>query len=304
LSSHHVAPHLLVIHHLAGSTTASSGSRGDMWCDDSSILMKEFRNHYLNSYAALPSSTHIAESNVKDANFCQIKGRGKGLSSAFSTARSSLVESINRLAKEQFKKKQTYKGNAKVSGGKAKERKNKSDNTDFDSEECKLNRVRGQIRSQVAIKFIMSRHEQIEKVFNKAPGKKRKWMDINEHISDNKEQFSTKRVGVKLENFNNNKDKNKPKNKLQKRTGIHVCPMVLGRILYSKLKKDRDTEDIKKELVCRELPTDGGWQKQLMVRLKNDEKDTKSFKPKHPDLADTMFDRIILADLEIDEEDE
>jgi hypothetical protein len=53
----------------------------DMWNDDAPLVLGQIKQHYLVEYAALPSNTHRAESNVKDANFCQVKGRAENLSS-------------------------------------------------------------------------------------------------------------------------------------------------------------------------------------------------------------------------------
>jgi hypothetical protein len=51
---------------------------------------------------------------------------------------------------------------------------------------------------------------------------------------------------------------------------------------YGMLKKNLDTERIKQELEYRNLPTDGGWLKDLLKRLKEDENDEKAFYPKNP----------------------
>jgi hypothetical protein len=293
LASQHVAPHLLVIRQLVAR---SSGSRGNMWDEHASILLKQFRKHYLDAYAALPSSTHIAESNVKDANYCQIKGRGEALASAYSTARSDLVEPINRMAKKAFQMKDSYKANGAVMTGPDGTRKRRgADETDFDSTETK--RVRGRIFSKEAIRFVVGKHKSIERVFDENPAKKEVWRAINECITKKENQFAAKRIDAKVQGFELHKNNNKPPNMLQRRTGIHKTPLVLGRIAYSKLKKGRDMEDIKKELECRQLPSDGGWLKQLLVRLKASEGDTKSFKPRHPDLLG-LFDKIVAADLE------
>jgi hypothetical protein len=56
-----------------------------MWEDDAPLVLGWLKQNYLVDYAALPSNTHLAESNVKDANLCQIKGRAENLSPTFST---------------------------------------------------------------------------------------------------------------------------------------------------------------------------------------------------------------------------
>lgn len=295
LQSQHVAPHLLVIQQLAHALEYSLGSRGDIWCDQCCVLLKEFRSHYEQSYAALPSSTHIAESNVKDANFCQIKGRGEALASAFSTARSGLVEPIHRLAKGEFQKKDNYKGNGRVSGGTKVSRIRKVDNTNFEdaSADSRLLAVRGTIKTSEAIKYIQSRHKSIQHLLEENPALNDVWNVIHKNVSEKGNQFAAGRVAAKVENYEKHKHKDKPKNRLQSRKGTHQTPYVLGRIHYSQLRKDRDTNDIKKELEYRELGTDGGWQKHLLARLKSHEGDQKSFKPQHPDLVSTWFERIL-----------
>ena len=64
----HVFPQRFPIQHFANSVR-------DMWDDDAPLVLGRLKQNYLVDYAALPSNTHLAESNVKDANLCQIKGR-------------------------------------------------------------------------------------------------------------------------------------------------------------------------------------------------------------------------------------
>ncbi len=71
----HVFPQRLPIQHFANSVH-------DMWDDDAPLVFVRLKQYYLVHYAALPSNTHLAESNVKDANFCQVKGRAENLSSS------------------------------------------------------------------------------------------------------------------------------------------------------------------------------------------------------------------------------
>jgi hypothetical protein len=273
----------------------SSGSRGDMWHDDATILLKQFRLHYLNSYAALPSSTHIAESNVKDANFCQIKGRGEALASAFSTARSDLVEPINNLAWKEFEGQETYRGNGVVTSGTKEARTRKVDDTDFEESDSNR-RVRGRIFSREAIKYIQERHRHVDSVLTKHPAKMEIWKAIHENIVEKGSQYAVKRVDAKVEVYAEHKGDNKPLNVLQRRRGIHQTSLTLGRVLYSKMKKDDYIDDVRKELAYRNLPITGGWRDHLLKRLKESEGDDKSFKPRCPDLAD-LFDRVVAADL-------
>jgi DNA topoisomerase VI subunit A len=71
-------------------------------------------------------------------------------------------------------------------------------------------------------------------------------------------------------------------NALQKRSGYEVTPMIAGKVPFGKLKKERDISAIQEELRSRNLSTEGGWQKDLIPRLKNDEKDNNTFFPKDP----------------------
>jgi hypothetical protein len=86
----------LPIHHFANSVH-------DRWDDVTPLVLGWLKQHYLVDHAALPSNTHCAESNVKDANFCQVKGRAENLPSTFLTARSGIVETLNENAIATFK---------------------------------------------------------------------------------------------------------------------------------------------------------------------------------------------------------
>jgi hypothetical protein len=50
--------------------------------DDAPLVLSRLKQHYLVDYAALPWNPYHAESNVKDANFCQVKGRDDNLLSS------------------------------------------------------------------------------------------------------------------------------------------------------------------------------------------------------------------------------
>ena len=68
------------------------------------------RQHCPERHSAFPSSSHSAESNVKDANCCSVIGRDAHLTSMCSTARSGLAEQLQSNCK-------------KVAGGLSHERK-------------------------------------------------------------------------------------------------------------------------------------------------------------------------------------
>ena len=64
-----------------------------------------------------------------------------------------------------------------------------------------------------------------------------------------------------------------------------MIPLVAGRTLYSSLIKSRDTDLIRKDLEYRGLSVEGGWKRDLLARLKSDEGDDVSFKPKSPNVC-------------------
>ena len=190
-------------------------------------------------------------------------------------------------------------GNGRVSGGIKEARTRKIDNTNFEeaTADSRIQAMRGCIKTQEAIKYISSRHHSIQQSLRETPAKLAIWNSIHKNVAEKENQFATHRVAIKVEEYEKHKHNNKPKNRLQNRKGIHQTPLVLGRIRYSKLKKDRDIDNIRKELESRGLPTNGGWKNDLIPLLKSHEGDQKSFKPQHPDLVDTLFDKIVSADL-------
>jgi hypothetical protein len=107
----HVFPQRFPIQHFTNS------ARG-MWDDDAPLVLGWLKQNYLVDYAALPLNTHLAESNVKDANLRQIKGRTENLSSTFSTTRSGIVGSLNESTNAAFKAEgKIIKGTRTVTGG-------------------------------------------------------------------------------------------------------------------------------------------------------------------------------------------
>jgi hypothetical protein len=79
MATPHVNRHQLAIQRLA--TTDQ-----DMWSIGAPLVLLAFRQHYCETYAALPSNTHRAETTIKDANHSQIKGREEVLCSTYATA--------------------------------------------------------------------------------------------------------------------------------------------------------------------------------------------------------------------------
>ena len=280
LNSVYVAPYLTAINNI------ESGC--DMWSNVPSTILVSFCNHYMNNYAALPSNSHLAESSVKDANFCSIIGRSEKTSSMFATARSGLVETLNVRANES-RSSRIQKGNPFVSGGAMGTRKRKSDGAEFVEKDYRY-RTSGSTRSTIAREIICKRHTDIEQSLNN-PVNEITWKRIHSSIGHNVKQYRTSRVVTKIEAYERNTNKEKPPNVLQRRTGIEVSPLVLGRIKYTSLKKDRDIHKVKQEMAYRGLSTDGGWMKDLLPRLKLHENNNDTFKTQSPDVN---FDDIYL----------
>jgi hypothetical protein len=87
-------------------------------------------------------------------------------------------------------------------------------------------------------------------------------------------QFEEQRVLVKTEAYEMHFDDVGAPNVLQRRVGrAEMMPLLEGLVTYSMMLKDRDIEEVKKELRFRGLSDEGGWEKQLLLRLKKDEAD-------------------------------
>jgi hypothetical protein len=66
-------------------------------------------------------------------------------------------------------------------------------------------------------------------------------------------------------------------NVLQRQVGrVELLPLLEGLVTYSMLLKDRDIEEVKKELRFLGLSDEGGLEKHLLLRLKKDEADKGS----------------------------
>jgi hypothetical protein len=119
-----------------------------------------------------------------------------------------------------------------------------------------------------------------------------------------KKQFEEERVAAKTEAYEKHYDDSRAPNALQRRVGrVELMPLLEGLVTYSRMLKDRDIEEIKKELRFRKLSDEGGWEKQLLVRLKKDEadrgsEDRENFRPLEPDV-----DFRAAMEGEIDEDD-
>ncbi|WP_288993256.1 hypothetical protein [uncultured Marinobacter sp.] len=204
----HVFPQRFPIQHFANSVR-------DMWDDDAPLVLSRLKQNYLVDYAALPSNTHLAESNVKDANLCQIKGRAENLSPTFLTTRSGIVGSLNESTIAAFKAEgKIIKGTRTVTGGTYGNRKYKKDGSDYIEKESKT-RVDGSLRSQEAIRLIMETNAQMESKLT-LPANRAKWDKLRECISKKINQFEEHRVAMKTEAYEMHYEESGAPNVLQR----------------------------------------------------------------------------------------
>jgi hypothetical protein len=130
----------------------------------------------------------------------------------------------------------------------------------------------------------MERNAQMESKLT-LPANRAKWDKLRECFSKKINQFEEHRVAVKTEAYKMHYEESGAPNVLQRRVGrIELMPLLEGLVTYSMLKKDRDSEEVKKELRFRGLSDEGGWEKHLLLRLKKDEadrgsKDKENFRP-------------------------
>ena len=110
-------------------------------------------------------------------------------------------------------------------------------------------------------------------------------------VSEKEKHFSQKRIDAKVSQYTTAVNVVKPPNRLELRTGIEVMPLVLGRVLYSSLRKEKHIKKVKEELRYQNLSDEGGWKKDMLRRLKEDENDQKSFAVRCPTVS---FDDIYL----------
>ena len=112
------------------------------------------------------------------------------------------------------------------------------------------------LRSAQAIKVICRQHGQVAKAIYQ-PEERKEWVAIKEQIVSKDGQFKQVRIAIKVESFKDNFSKNKKKNRLQEQKGIDITPLMLGKIPFGKLKADRDTDLVKRELEAWNLSTEG-----------------------------------------------
>ena len=139
LTSYHVQPRMHDLRQISDG--------GNMWSTSPCHQLLILRRQYFTNYAALASNSHLAESNVKDANHCSIIGRGEATATLFSTTRSGIVETLNANSKKHKEEKTKRKTR---------------DGTAGNAENQIKTRVSGSTRSEKAIMLLKKRHESIE----------------------------------------------------------------------------------------------------------------------------------------------
>ena len=262
--------------------TLPFGSK-NIWTETDCEVLKQMREHFLRTYAALPSNSQLAESTIKEANNCHIFGRSEGVASLFATARSGLSDEIHERAKECFRHQKNIRGNQSVSSGTMGHRTRKDDGSTYREPEYQV-AVPRKLRIRETIRHVMDSATEMNTQLHNSDNK-RKWDEVSDGIRKKENSFSNKRVKHKVDSFKEKYEKDKAPNRLQRREGgIEVTPMMEGKIPYSKLNKERDTSEIQKELAYPNLSSDGPWLKGLIKRLKEDEGDDYFFKPRCPDV--------------------
>jgi hypothetical protein len=104
------------------------------------------------------------------------------------------------------------------------------------------------------------------------PANRAKWDKLKECISKKISQFEEHHVAVKTEAYEMHYEDSGAPNVLQRQVGrVELLPLLEGLVRYSMLLKDRDIEEVKKELRFSGLSDEGGWEKNLLLRLKKDE---------------------------------
>ena len=95
-------------------------------------------------------------------------------------------------------------------------------------------------------------------------------------MSGTEYQFSVERVKIKTDDFFAKYDVTRAPNVIQRRSGVTTTPFMEKKVPFGHLKKDRDWDNLKKELAHRNLSIKGGWTV-CKKRLMDNEGDTKNF---------------------------
>jgi hypothetical protein len=250
---------------------------GDMWAtQDCPIRLKRMQEHYKNCFSALATNSHLAERDVKGANFCSLINRPEYLASAYGTARAGLVAPINRNARLIQNTQEKRNGNRYVQAGKVGERKRKNGDEYIENKNAhQVRNILGEVHAQEAIKFVAKRHKMISDAC-KSDTERNEWERLRNQVTDKKNQYSEARVKLKTDDFKTKFNRPRAPNKIQRRRGVEVTPYMLGKVPYGKLLKSRDWDNLKVELIHRNLSTEGTWTA-CKTRLIQHEGDNKNF---------------------------
>lgn len=85
------------------------------------------------------------------------------------------------------------------------------------------------------------------------------WERLCKEVSETDHQYSVKRVKIKTDDFIAKYDKTRAPNVIQRRHGVTVTPFMQKKMPFGKMNRDRDWDNIKKELAHRNLSIEGGW---------------------------------------------
>ena len=257
----------------------------DMWITPCPPMpLSTGKLHYQESLSALATNSHVAERGVKTSSFCSLINRPEYLSSAYATARSGLVEPIHAKARNEMEKNTTRRGNRYVSGGKVGQRKRA--NGEIYEEVAQTTRkglsrdsinVGDSLQAEQAIKYVTDRCKTIGDACDNSATKLQNWKRLRDGVTKKTKLYSVSRISLKTEEFKSRFHIERQQNVIQKRRGADITPFMLGKVPYGHMNKDRDWENLKIELMHRNLPTNGNWT-MCKKRLMEHEGDKKYFK--------------------------
>ena len=179
-------------------------------------------------------------------------------------------------------------GNRFVSGGKVGERKRTNGEIYEDDDQLTNTPAKRagtdmatlgcSIHTEEAIKYVTYRHKYVSDACDNSDIKGEEWKRLRQEVSEKSIQFSASRISVKTDDFKNKFNIERKQNVIQRRKGVDITPFMQGKVPYGKLRMDHDWENLKIELVHRNLSTDGNWTA-CVKRLTNHEQgDKKNFK--------------------------
>jgi hypothetical protein len=231
---------------------------GNMWAEaNCPNWLTRLRIRYRECYSAVATNSQLAERGVKGSNYCSVAGRLERLESSYGTAHARLVEPINRETRLAHSNQEHRKGNRYVSSGSVNERKRKNGDA-FENDELRVRNVVGALHVEHAIKFVTHRSNIISQDCKELEAKV-EWERLCREVSETDHQYSVERVKIKTDDFIAKYDKTRAPNVIQRRHGVTVTPFMQKKMPFGKMNRDRDWDNIKKELAHRNLSIEGGW---------------------------------------------